>query len=325
MTIRLTNDEMAVADLEFRAGRVTPRLAEFVGTLVVVNARSGALGDGLSPTGEWGPETISDVTQSWWEERLLHGTLLAAFNEAATPRALARYLEAALRNWLIDRLRRRGLPRLRERAAELLGTDERFARYGPRTAHPADQLWGLRGWADPEPFQGDDRALLGQAYAVGDLALVSSRHSTDRAEIVIRNDELARLLESLFSRIQALLSLSRVDRLLYQRFQEAYPPAEVAETEVADRADPAAMQPLREDGASAAAEVCLARLTRRQVDALRGRFLEELTLDALAEQLNCSRGTADNELRRAYATLREVLSEADDHDLVLEKLFDLTS
>src|SRR4051794_1038608 len=101
MTIRLTDDEMHSAAREFRAGGVTPRHAAFVATLVAVNARAGTLGDGLSPTGEWSPETIADVTQSWWEERLLTGTLSAAFHETSTSRALARYLEAALRNWLI--------------------------------------------------------------------------------------------------------------------------------------------------------------------------------------------------------------------------------
>jgi hypothetical protein len=66
-------------------------------------------------------------------------------------------------------------------------------------------------------------------------------------------------------------------------------------------------------------------LTSRQVSILVGRYLRSATLEQLAEEHGCSRGTADNELRRAHAILREGLTSDDDQPLVLKNLLDLAS
>jgi DNA-directed RNA polymerase specialized sigma24 family protein len=56
-----------------------------------------------------------------------------------------------------------------------------------------------------------------------------------------------------------------------------------------------------------------------------GRYLRSATLEQLAEEHDCSRGTADNELRRAHAVMRQGLSSDDDRPLVLKNLLELAS
>jgi DNA-directed RNA polymerase specialized sigma24 family protein len=92
------------------------------------------------------------------------------------------------------------------------------------------------------------------------------------------------------------------------------PESPSADPPVADQA--AALEVARE---------LLARLTSRQVSMLVGRYLRSATLEQLAEEHGCSRGTADNELRRAHAILREALARDDDQSLVLKNLLDLAS
>jgi DNA-directed RNA polymerase specialized sigma24 family protein len=56
-----------------------------------------------------------------------------------------------------------------------------------------------------------------------------------------------------------------------------------------------------------------------------GRYLRSATLEQLAQEHDCSRGTADNELRRAYAIIREGLGSEDDRRMVLKNLLALAS
>lgn len=324
MSLLLSNAEFTAATEALDRGAVTPRLVAFVGALVAVRARSGTLPAGLSPTGRWDPASIEDVTQSWWAEKLLAGGLRQAFDETRTPRALSSYLDRSLRNWLIDKLRQRGVPRLRERAAQILRDDERFALFGASGGSPAHERWGLSDWQEPVPYSGDQRTLLGHAYAVGELAAVIPSGGADRAEIVIRNDQLGRLLEGLFSRINAVLSLAEIDELLRARFVEAFPPIEVPDTEAPAVVDGTA-DPQDEIAAEVSARQALAALSKRQATVLVLRFKEELTLEEVGQRVGCSRGTADNEIRRALVILAEQLERSDNDRLALEKLLDLAS
>jgi len=64
----------------------------------------------------------------------------------------------------------------------------------------------------------------------------------------------------------------------------------------------------------------LARLSGRQLALLVGRYRDDKTLDQLARQYGCARGTVDNELKRATRQLREQLAGDEDYEAVLEKV-----
>ncbi len=322
MSWLLTDTEFGDAEQALQEGEITSPLHAFISRLVQVVAATRSLPPSLSTTGGWDAEGVEETVAGWWEERLLTGTLRHAFDRCASPRALSRFLEASLRNWLVDRARRSRQPRLLARAGEMLSGD-------PDTFHPftsgapLDVRWGLADWDAPTSFTGGTSELLRHVYALGDFELVRFGDQAQKAEPVISTTDLHRLVHGLLERTGQLITLRQVDDVLRARFPDAFAGSEpVDELPESLSADP----PVADQAAALeTARQLLARLTRRQVSILVGRYLRSATLEQLAEDHGCSRGTADNELRRAHAILREGLTSDDDQALVLKNLLDLAS
>ena len=322
MSWLLTDAEFAHADRALQRGDITPQLHAFIMRLVRVVAATRSLPPSLSTTGGWDAEGVEETVAGWWVERLLTGTLRHGFDRCASPRALSRFLEASLRNWLIDRARRSRQPRLLARAGELMTAEPGTFRpviAGP----PLDVQWGLIDWEAPTPFVGATEELLSYVYALGDFALVRFSDQAEKAEPVISTTDLRRLVHGLLERTGQLITLRQLDDVLRARFPEAFASTEpVQELPESPTADP----PVADQAAALEiARQLLARLTPRQVSMLVGRYLRSATLEQLAEEHGCSRGTADNELRRAHAKLREGLTNDDDQSLVLKNLLDIAS
>jgi hypothetical protein len=319
----LTDAEFREAAQALRQGDVTRPLYAFVAGLVRVVAATRSLPPSLSTTGAWDAEGVEETIAGWWAERLLSGTLQHAFDRSANPRVLSRFLETSLRNWLIDRTRRSQQPRLLARAGELLTReDETFQTFGAGVS-PLDAQWGLVGWQEPLPFTGSADDLLGHVFALGDFALLRFSDQAEKAEPVISNPDVRRLVHGLLERTGQLLTLRQFDDVLRARFPGAF-----AESEpVADLPELASGDApvLDQVAALEIARQLLARLSRQQVSMLVGRYRRSRTFEELAAEHGCSRGTADNELRRAHTILREGLSSNDDQPLVLKTLLDLAS
>jgi DNA-directed RNA polymerase specialized sigma24 family protein len=322
MSWLLTDTEYAEAQRALEQGEITTPLHAFVTRLVQVVAATRSLPPSLSINGGWDADGVDETIAGWWEERLLTGTMRHAFDRCASPRALSRFLETSLRNWLIDRARRNRQPRLLARAGELLvGEPETFE---PVASGPTlDVQWGLTGWETTTPFAGTTEELLRHVYALGDFELVRFGDQAEKAEPVISTSDVRRLLHGLLERTGQLITLRQFDDVLRARFPEAFassePMDELPESPSADPPVPdqvAALEITRQ---------LLARLTRRQVSMLVGRYLRSATLEQLAMEHGCSRGTADNELRRAHAVLREGLASDDDLPVILKNLLDLAS
>jgi RNA polymerase sigma factor (sigma-70 family) len=276
----------------------------------------------LSTTGRWDPDDVEETVAGWWEERLLTGTLRRAFDRCASPRALSRFLETSLRNWLVDRARRSREPRLLARAGELLAAEpETFRSFSP--GPQLDVQWGLALWEEPMPFRGSVEELLRHVYALGDFEPLRVSDQRDRAEPVISNHDLRRLVHGLLERTGQLLTLRQLDGVLRARFPDAFTGSEP--TDQLPDSPAGEPPPLEQTAALELARQLLARLNRRQVSMLVGRYLRSATLEQLAEEHECSRGTADNELRRAHAIIRQGLSSDDDRPLVLKNLLELAS
>lgn len=272
--------------------------------------------------GEWTGETLQEAVSDFWCNRLLDGTLEQAFQQTEVPSAFARYLERSLRNMLIDAKRATGAPRLRARIQTILteGEFESIARPSDR----GEEVWGLGtdGESEGDSYDGDEPSLLSHLHSLG---LEETLQGSDgRADVVISNTELSRLLQGLFERVHRPLTLNQISTVFRQRFVAHYPPPIVHDDAVAreisgDEVDHAEVLDVRE-----IASRVLAGLSNRQAVILLERHHENRTLEEIAEAHNCSRGTADNEVRRGNELVRQYV-DADGFPGVWKAILDLSS
>lgn len=318
MTALLTAAEFAQARDAVRAGTVTEELYRWLGKLVALAQATKTLAPAPVPRGNWDdPDAVGETVHAWLEESLLRGALLQAFDTCETPRALSRYLERSLRNWLIARSRRRTGPRLLERAAEMLA-EPPFTVVQP-SASVMERWWGLAAWKSPELY-GGDAGVVATAWALGDFEL-TRYSSSERSDPVLSTPELRRFLEALLDRLGAALSGRHLDQAFRHRFAYAYAAPAVDLDEAPQLADGTSLSTDVE--VKDAARVALGAMTERQLRVLLKR--PEGTLEELAATLGVSRGTVDNEYRRALQKLREATPSADAFDAVLEMVLLLAS
>ena len=308
----------------YAEGRIEPALVEFVNSVAAVAVAVGGISANLAPGRQWNAESTAEAVQAWWDERLMtSSTLGMAFREARDARGFSRYLEQAFRNWLIDRARSSHVPRLRARAKKILREDERFTGYG---GEGTAEQWGLAepGWEERGPYQGDEDQLAGELYALGEVELLPPSTGL-RADAVLSNEELTRLLLALFERVGVYLTVDELGRALRRRFVSFYPPhtVEIGE-ETEALAEPSAAVPDAVDARERARRI-LQRLSGRQFSILKGRFIENQTLEQLAEANGCSRGTADNELTRAAQVMRDEIGNPEDTPEVWKQMLEIAS
>jgi RNA polymerase sigma factor (sigma-70 family) len=316
MSWLLTDHEFADAAAAVRSGEVTPALYAFIRRLVAAQLRSGRVSPTLSSSGEWSDEAIADATHDWLAERLLRGALLQAFDRTSTPQALARYLERAFKNWLRDKGRSRSWPRIVIRARELLDSGEPFKRF-EEAAQWLDHRYGLASWADPEHIDDDD-LIVRAVYVLPDLRVIRERG--ERAPTILSTPDLKALLEGVLDSLGGTITLSQLDRGFRYRFAWAF---EAVSVELDETVEEAAQPAISEAEAEEAAHAILADLTHRQLEMLKERA-DGATLEELAEIHGCSRGTADNELKRASAAVRRHLAPDESQERALEILFALS-
>jgi RNA polymerase sigma factor (sigma-70 family) len=317
----LTDEELAAASAAVRAGEVTDALYGFIGRLVAAQLRTGIVSPTLSSSGAWNPEAVADTTHDWLAEKLLPGGLLLAFDRTSTPQALARYLERSLRNWLRDKARTRAWPRILLRARQILEQEhDRFVPFDNPT-NWLERRWGLAGWGMSETIE-DEKQIVKAVYSAPDLAILRESAETGRAPVILSTPDLERLLTHVLKTVGGTITLAQLDRGFRHRFAWAFESPAVEWTEAADLETPPE-EGRSEASARETALAILADLTARQLEMLRGRA-EGATLEQLAERHACSRGTADNELKRAAAAIRGHLVEDDLRERTLEILLTLS-
>lgn len=320
MSLLLSEDQFGRGRDSVRAGTVTDELYGWLGRLVAVAQATRTLAPAPVPGGRWDdPDAVAETVQAWLEDSLLRGGLLQAFDVCQTPRALSRYLERALRNWLVSQSRRRSGPRLLERAGQILSSDAAFSLLRDASTVSA-RWWGLASWQEPQLFAGRDQEVVATAWSLGDFALLRFP-SSERSDPVLSSPDLRRYLAELLERVGQGLSGQHVDLTFRSRFAYAYAPASAEPEEAWQLADPST--PADHAEVADAARVALAALSSRQLHVLRQR--PEGTLDELARLLGVSRGTVDNEYRRALLKVREAAPSNEAFDAVVEKLLDLAS
>ena len=286
-------------------------------------AYGGRLAPALSPTGSWDADGVTDAVHGWIERRLLRtGALLAAFDHTSAERPFLRSLERSFRHYLESERERGEIDNLVSRAHGLLRDDKRFRDWIPQ-AQVSDTWWGLAVWTDPEPWQGSEERLLTLAWSLGAFELFRYGHTVARASPVLATDELGRFLERLFERADALLTLRLIAAVLASRFDLAPP---VLLTDAGEELEKVGGDPIEIDEAELedAALAAITELTSRQAEVLYRKAGGE-TLEQIADALGISRGTVDNELRRAGAIAIRHAGADEDPARILEKMTDALS
>jgi DNA-binding CsgD family transcriptional regulator len=286
-------------------------------------AYGGRLAPALSPTGTWNAEGVADAVHGWIERRLLRtGALLAAFDHASAERPFLRSLERSFRHYLESERERGEIDNLISRAHALMRDDQRFREWIPQV-QVSDTWWGLACWTNPGPWQGSQERLMTLAWSLGRFELFRYSHTVARASPVLATDELGRFLEGLFARAEALLTLRLIADVLAARFDLA-PPELVADA--GEELEEVGRDPIELDEAELqdAALAAIAELTSRQAEVLYRKTGGE-TLEQIAATLGVSRGTVDNELRRAGAVAIRHAGPDEDPARILEKMTDALS
>lgn len=321
MTFLLTEKEFSVARQAVREGQFTDELYRFLGRLIAAAERSRSLAPAPVASGKWDEEALDETLQAWLTESLLSGGLLRAFDRCQSPRALARYLERSFRNWLIDRARAASGPRLLMRAHRLLASEPGHFVLVHDAQSPMDRWWGRANWEDPSVFGGDPRGLVAAAFGLGDLAIMRFPGS-ERTDPILSTDDLRRLLISVLDAASSAVNLRLFDEILRERFSFAYAQGEV---DLEQAEEIASFDPTMCDSdIHEAALGALGRLSMRQIEVLRRRRDTE-TLETIGSALGCSRGTVDNEQRRALMIVRECAPTDDDVAAILETVLEMAS
>lgn len=295
-------------------GEIDAELFALLRRLVFTLVFQRAFPPAYSPTGKWDEEAAEEALAGWTAKRLVGTNALAgAFDHASAARPFIRALERNLRHHLQNERERGEIDNLLERTARLLRDDPRFRAWIPQHA---SSWWGLEGETQPPPFNGSDDELVANAWATGDVVLWRYSASVERASPILATDELANFLERLFRRIEALLTLGHLAVVFRRRF-DLNEPTRVALDEEHERL-PGSDEPIRdEEGLRLAAIAVLAELTDRQVEVILRK--REQPLEAIAAALGISRGTVDNELRRAGETIDRHTADFS-RDEILEKI-----
>jgi DNA-binding CsgD family transcriptional regulator len=300
-------------------GAIDAELFALLRRLVFALVFQRAFPPAYSPTAKWDEEGAEEALASWTAKRLVAtNALSAAFDHASAARPFIRSLERNLRHHLQNERERGEIDNLLERTARLLRDDARFREWIPQEGA---SWWGLAGDRQPPPFGGRDDELVANAWAIGDVVLWIYSSSVERASPVLATTELGRFLEELFGRTKALLTLGHLAVVFRRRFNLDEPTRVSLHDE--HESLPNDEEPLRdEEGLRAAAIAVLSELSDRQVEVILRK--RDQPLETIASALGISRGTVDNELRRAGEAIDRQTADFS-RDEILEKILDVLS
>lgn len=264
-----------------------------------------------SPYGVWNQEAIDEIYADWVAVRLVErGQLRAMLQRAPVLRVFRRMAETSVRQHLIDGLKRSQAANLYERVLALLQT-EQFAGSGSGTG----RLWRLVE-GPVEPFDGDERRLLGVAWSLGEFRVIRYDVEARKLSPLLDADELKRFVVGMLQ--AGAMTAAAIVNALRLRFglEEDQPHGELDDAlHAAGGPDPQAAPIITE-----LVTATLAELTERQAKVLMAA--EEVPVRELAGQLGCSTGTISHERSRIADILARLGADAPAVlNQVLETLF----
>jgi len=307
----VTDAEYASARAAVLAGGDPPAelMADCLRTVRLL-VRTAGLPPHYSPVGVWSDEAMDEVCADWVAVRLVdRGQLLAMLQRAPALRVFRRMAETSVRQHLVDGLTRSQSANLYDRVARLLDETERFAGSGSGSG----RLWRLADGPDT-PFDGDDRQLLGVAWAMGEFHVIRYDAEARKLSPLLEAEELERFVGGLLE--AGTMTTGTIMRALRLRFaiEDPAPAGELdAAADASTRPDPEAEVVIAE-----LVTATLAELTTRQAKVLIG-IDNGVPGRELAVQLGCSTGTISHERGRIAAILARLGTDAPE---VLKRVLD---
>jgi hypothetical protein len=271
-----------------------------------------ALPTHYSPYGVWNREAIDEIYADWVAVRLVErGQLLAMLQRAPVLGVFRRMAETSVRQHLVDGLKRSQAANLFERVVALLQGDQ-FTGSGSGNG----RLWRLVD-GPVEPFDEDDRRLLGIAWSLGEFRVIRYDLEARKLSPLLDADELQRFVSGMLG--AGAMTAATVVRALRLRFglDDDQQPGELDDAlQATDGPDPQAALVIDE-----LVTATLAEMTERQTKVLMGIEQNVVGRD-LAQQLGCSTGTISHERSRIADILSRLGADAPEVlNQVLETLF----
>ncbi|TAK22134.1 MAG: sigma-70 family RNA polymerase sigma factor [Chloroflexota bacterium] len=287
-----------------------------------------------SPTGRWDADALSALAHDWTTDKLLrYGQLEQLLVANTSRRGLRRGLELSFTDFLVGRKKRTALDNLFNRANTRLESEAHFRVFA--AGSKATRLWGLTEWKDPRPFQGPETELVAAGLRPAGFTAIRYRDDARKLSPVVLDRELSEFIDALFREVGGLLSLGQMAVVFRWRFdlfdatmvgldeptgpeQDGYAPT-VAETLPGGRTPEAGV--VTNESASA----IVRNLTPRQQRALLEYARPGATYTTVAERLDCSKSTVENEVRRALQLIASESEGPDDAEDTFARVLDLLS
>jgi DNA-binding CsgD family transcriptional regulator len=315
--------EFARAKEAFEDDRqVTRPLLDELGTVARFLIRNGHLPASYAPYGQWDQEAGEELLGEWVAEKLLSGEgggLAALFDSARTAKSFRALAQRSLRQFVLNRRERSQSQNLYDRAKSLLGSEERFV-VVQDAARPQDVVWGLGADPPRAVFPGGERELGAFAYSLGDFELIRYKDTAAKLAPLLSSEELIRFTEGMIA-AAGPLTLSALMLALELRFDLA--PVTIDSLQSDRPPEPVTDLTLEEE--VVLREIALAsisELTARQSRVLLARRAE-VTVETLAEELDCSVGTVANEEKAIARVLRRHCADPEEEAELLKMAGDL--
>jgi hypothetical protein len=200
---------------DLRAGRFTSEVYELVrGTFeAVIRLRRFPAPVGVD---RWTAEAVEDTVQDFLADRDGDGRLGRMALRAGDDQELRRLLDAAVKNYLIDQLRKRARVKLRRRLGEILTGDDQFVAVG--------KAWTLRQVGGDVAWAGREADLEAAAWQVRDVRMVRWRPDAKRDGPVADRSSLVAVCAAAITTAGAPVPLDVLTRVAARRFNVDDPP-----------------------------------------------------------------------------------------------------
>ena len=200
-----------------RDGMLGPAGAEMLYDVVATVAHFDRLRP-LDGSERWTSETTIEVAHEFLTDERTPRRLTAILLRATDDTSLQRLLEAAVRNYVRDRLRSTDHGAFRRKLRDVLEGDERIT----RRDQPPGEAWMLSDTPDVEPFTGDPATFDAAAWSV-DAPLLRWR-SESRRDPVTDRDSLAEVCMSVIDAAERPVLTNTLVEVGMRRFALANSP-----------------------------------------------------------------------------------------------------
>jgi len=269
----------------------------------------------------WDADAVDEVAHSFVADHLLGRRRIDSLLLRATDeRSFAKLLEATVRNFFRDQLRKTARGALGRRLGQILDAESRFRLWvAGGTRFGSDSLWGLDDWVDPRPFQGIPGALAPVAWRIQGISVTRWRQEAARRSPLADRLSLVRFLEGVLDAAQGLISVPQFVEVASYRFALQDAPAVIS----LDEPSPPSV-PEREPGPEG---VVVAREKASHVYGQLSEREKRLLLRpgdqdyrSMAEDLGLPKSTVFDAVQRIRGILGSALDPSDDSGAVMREL-----